>query len=74
MARGLNKVDNCMDTVVYNIHAVDLVFGVEVGIKPLLNILDNGIPRFIIVDEITKSRRVNNCQSQANPIPLRYRR
>jgi len=58
---GLDEVDDSVDTVVDNVHAVDLVLSVQVGIEPLLNVLDNWIPRLIVVDEVAKARCVNDC-------------
>jgi hypothetical protein len=44
VAGGLDEVDNGMDTVVDDVHAVDLVLSIQVCVEPLLNVLDNGIP------------------------------
>lgn len=41
---GLDKVDAGMDAVVDDVHAVNLVLGVEVGVKSLLNVLHNRSP------------------------------
>jgi hypothetical protein len=61
VASRLDEVNNGVDAVVDNVHAVDLVLSVQVGIEPLLNVLDNWIPRLIVVDEVAKARCVNNC-------------
>jgi hypothetical protein len=65
---GLNKVHAGMDTVVDDVHAVDLVLGIEVGIKALLDVLDNGTPGLVVVDKVTKSRSINDVQSQTYTI------
>jgi hypothetical protein len=44
VAGGLNEVDAGVDAVVDDVHAVDLVLGIEVGVETLLNVLDNGPP------------------------------
>lgn len=70
VASGLDEVDNSMDAVVHNVHTVDLVLSVEVSVKSLLNVLNNGVPRFIVVDEVTEARRVDNSQSEADTVLL----
>ena len=55
MACRLDKVDTRMDSVVNNIHPVNLVLRGEITNKALFNILDNGSPRVVIVDEVTKT-------------------
>jgi hypothetical protein len=62
MTSGLDEVHNSMDTVINNIHAVDLVLSIQIGIEPLLNVLDNGIPRLIIVDKVTEAGCVHDRQ------------
>ena len=61
MAGGLDEVDDGVDAVVDNVHAVDLVLGIEVGVEPLLNVLDNGVPGLIVVDEVAKAGCVDDC-------------
>jgi hypothetical protein len=70
VASGLNEVYNSVDAVVYDVHAVDLVLRLEVGVETLLNVLDNGVPRFIVVDEVAESGRVNNSQPQTDTVLL----
>lgn len=67
---GLDEVDNCVNAVVDDVHAVDLVLGIEVSVKSLLNVLNNRVPRFVVIDEVTESRCVNDSQSQANAVLL----
>lgn len=61
VASGLNEVDNGVDAVVDNVHAVNLVLGIQVGVKALLNVLDNGVPGLIVVDEVAKAGCVDYC-------------
>lgn len=70
MASGLDEVDNSVNAVVDNVHAVDLVLGVQVRIESLLNVLDDRIPRLIIVDEVTEARGVNHGQPQTDTVLL----
>lgn len=44
VASRLNEVNASVDTVIHNIHAVDLVFGIKVRIETLLNVLDDWPP------------------------------
>jgi hypothetical protein len=66
VASGLNEEDASVDAVVDNVHAVDLVLGVEVRIIALLDVVDNGAPRLIVVDEVTEARSVDNSQTQTD--------
>lgn len=70
VAGGLDEVDTGVHTVVNNVHAVDLVLGVEVGIEPLLDVLDNGTPRVVVVDEVSESGGVNDGQTQTDAVLL----
>jgi hypothetical protein len=63
VACWLNEVDTRMNSVVNNVHAIDLVLRIQVGIKALLNVVHNWSPRLIIVYEITKTRGINNSQT-----------
>lgn len=67
---GLNEVHTGMDTVVDNVHAVDLVLGIKISIEALLDVLDNGAPGFVVVDEVTETRSVDNIQSETYAILL----
>lgn len=67
---GLNEVNACVNTVVDNVHAVDLVLGVEVGIETLLDVLHDWAPGFVVVHKVSKARCVNNGESQTHAIFL----
>lgn len=66
VARGLDEENAGMDAVVHNVHAVDLVLSVQVSIEALLNVVDDGPPRLVVVDEITETRSIDNSQSETN--------
>lgn len=66
MASGLNEKHTSVDTVIHNIRAVDLVLAVQISIVTLLNIINNGPPRLIVVDKVTETRGVNNSQSKSD--------
>ncbi|KAI6757469.1 hypothetical protein HG531_003294 [Fusarium graminearum] len=44
VAGRLDKENTSMDTVVNNVHAVDLVLSIQVRVKSLLNVVDNRSP------------------------------
>lgn len=67
---GLNEVHAGVDAVVDNVHAVDLVFGIEIGIEALLDVLDDRAPGLVIVDEVAKARSIDDVQSQAYTVLL----
>lgn len=66
VASGLDEEDTGVNSVVNNVHSVDLVLSIEVGIETLLNVVDNGAPRLIVVNEVAKAGGVNDSQAQAN--------
>lgn len=66
MACGLDKEDTRMDSVVDNVHAVDLVLSVKVCIVSTLNIVNNGTPRLIVVDKVTEARCVDHRQAKTD--------
>lgn len=66
VAGWLNEEDAGMDAVVHNVDTVDLIFSIEVGIKALLDVVDNWTPRFVVVHKITKARGIDNSQPQAD--------
>lgn len=66
----LNKVHTGMDTVVNDVHAVDLVLSIEVGIETVLNVLHNWSPGLVIVHKVSKTRSIHNRQSQTHTVLL----
>lgn len=66
VASRLNKEDTGMNAVVNNVHAVDLVLGIKVSVKSLLNVVDNRTPRLVIVDKVTESRGIDDCQTETD--------
>lgn len=66
VAGRLDEEDASMDSVVNNVHAVDLVLGIEIGIVALLNVVGDGAPGLVIVDKVTKSGSVNNSQAKTD--------
>jgi len=66
VAGGLDEEDAGMDAVVNNVHAVDLVLGIEVGVKALLDVVDDGAPRLVVVDEVAEARGINNGQAETH--------
>jgi hypothetical protein len=66
----LNEVDTSVDAVVHNVHAVDLVLGIQVCIEALLDVLDNWAPGVVIVDKVSETRSVDDSQAQADSVLL----
>lgn len=73
VAGGLDEVDTRVHSVVHNVHPVDLVLGVQVGVESLLDVLDDGSPRVIVIHKVAKARRVDHRQTQAHPVLLNIR-
>ena len=63
VASGLDEVDAGVHAVVDNVHAIDFILGVEIGIKSLLDILDDWSPGVIVVHEVAESRGINYGQT-----------
>lgn len=66
VASRLDEEDAGMDPVVHNVHAIDLVLSIQVGIEALFNIVHNWAPGFVVVDEIAEARGVDNGQAEPN--------
>ena len=64
VASRLDEVDACVNAVVDNVHAVDLVLSFEVCIKSLFNVLDDGPPGVVVVHKVTKARCIDDGQAQ----------
>ena len=62
----LNEKDTRMDPVVNDIHTVDLVLSIEIGVKTLLDVVHNRPPGLVVVHEVTETGRVNHCQAKTN--------
>ena len=67
---GLDEVDTGVDAVVDNVHAVDLVLGIQVGVETLLDVLGDWAPGVVVVDKVTETRSVDNGQAQADAVFL----
>ena len=63
---GLNEENASMDSVVDDVHAVDLVLGIQVRVESLLNVVDNRAPGLIVVDEVTETRSVDNSKAETD--------
>jgi hypothetical protein len=70
VAGRLDEVDTRVDTVVDDVHAVDLVLGIEIGVEALLDVLDDGPPRIVVVDEVAETRGVDDRQAEADTVLL----
>ena len=70
VASWLEEVDTSVDTVVDDVHTVDLVLSIEVGIESLLNVVDNWSPRLVVVDEVSETWGINNSKTKADTVLL----
>lgn len=68
MACWLDKEHTCVDSVVDNIHAVDLVLCIKIRVKARFDILDDGMPGISVVDKIAKARSIDHSQAKTNTI------
>jgi hypothetical protein len=62
----LDEENTSMDSVVDNVHAVDLVLSIQVRVESLLNVVDDRAPGLIVVDEVTETGCVNNGEAKTN--------
>jgi len=70
MACRLDEVNAGVNPVVDNIHAVDLVLCVQIGVITELDILHNGAPGVVVVDEVAKAGCVHHSQAKSHPVLL----
>lgn len=73
VASWLEEVDASVDAVVDDVHAVDLVLGIEVGVEALLDVIDDWSPGLVVVDEVSESRGINNSQAKTDAVLLNIR-
>lgn len=73
VASWLEEVDASVDAVVNDVHAVDLVLGIEVGVEALLDVIDDWSPGLVVVDEVPESRGINNSQAKTDAVLLNIR-
>ena len=57
-----------MYAVVHDVHPIDLVLGVQVGVKTLLNVFNNRAPRVVVINKVSEARSVHHRQPKANSI------
>ena len=84
VASRLNKVDTSVNTIIDNIRPVWFILRFKIRIKSRLDTFQNGFPTtrsaltltigevdlFFIIDEISKSRGMDDIKSQSNAILL----
>ena len=68
VAGGLDEVDAGVDAVVDNVHAVDLVLGIQVGVETLLDVLGDWAPGVVVVDKVAETRSVDDGQAEADAV------
>lgn len=60
MARGGNKINASMDSRVDELPAIDSVLLLQKGLKPRFNVVKNGFPALLVVDEIAKAGGIHD--------------
>lgn len=71
MARGLNEEKAAVDACVLEIAlALGGQLLAQVGAVLVLDVLDNGVPAALVVDQVAVAGRVNNVESQAHAVLL----
>jgi hypothetical protein len=68
VASRLDEVDAGVNPVVNDVHTVDLVLSLEIGIESLLNVLNNWSPGVIVVHKVAESGGVDHSQSKSDAI------
>lgn len=63
VAGGLDKVNACMYTVIHNVNPVHFVLRIQISVEACFDILNDGPPRIVVVDEIAKTRCVYDGKS-----------
>lgn len=66
VAGRLNEENAGMNAVVNNVHSVDLVLRVQIGIKALLDIVRNRSPGLVVVDKVAEARGINHGQTETD--------
>lgn len=70
MTGGLKKVETGMDSIVGQLGSVDSVLLLEVGIESSLDVLDDGLPAVVVVDEISVTWSVDDGETKTDAILL----
>ena len=68
MARWLNKVNTSVYTIVHDVHPIDLVLGVQVGVKTLFNVFNNRAPRVVVINKVSEARSIHHRQPKTDSI------
>ena len=63
MSSGLDEIDAGMDAIIDDVHAIDLVLGIEVGIEALFDVLNNRAPGVVVVDKVSKAGSVDDSET-----------
>lgn len=71
MARGLDEKQAAVDAGVLNVaFSLSSELLSQVGGVLILDILDNGVPAAVVVDQVTVTGGVDNVESQSNAVLL----
>jgi hypothetical protein len=67
---GLDKVDAGVNTRVGHLETVHTVLLLEVEVIARLNVVEDGLPALLVVDEVAETGRVDNGKLEANTVLL----
>ena len=70
VASWLKEVDTSVHTIINNVHAVNLVLGIEVRIESLLDVVNNWSPGLVVVDEVSETWGVNDGKAKTDTVLL----
>ena len=68
MARWLNKVNTSVYTIIHDVHPIDLVLGVQIGVKTLFNVFNNRAPRVVVINKVPEARSIHHRQPKTDSI------
>lgn len=66
MTGGFNEVDTGMDPIVDHLRSVHSILLLEEGIKSSLDVVEDRFPSFSIVNEISVSRSIDDCEPKSH--------
>lgn len=78
MACGLDKIDAGVDTRIDNLLSINSAFLVQISVKPVLedkpsfDIVQDGLPAVMVVDEITKTGGIDARQPQFDAVLFEF--
>lgn len=66
----LDEENAGVDTIINDVHAVDLVLCIQVRVEALIDVLNDRPPRVVVVDKVTEAGCVHHGQSKTHAVLL----